>query len=42
MHRHFPAVAVVFERCTRGCGVSWVECYEEEKGGSKVDTNNVL
>ena len=42
MHQHSPGVAVVIERCTKGCGVSWVEYYQEEKGRSKVDTNNVL
>ena len=42
MHQHSPRVAVVIERCTKSCGVSWVECHQEGKGRSKVDTNNVL
>ena len=42
MHQWSPAVAVTFERCTKGCGVSWVEFYQEGKNPSKVDTNNVL
>ena len=42
MHQHSSGVAVVVERCTKGCGVSWVECCQEEKGRSKLDTNNIL
>ena len=42
MRQHSPAVAVTVERCTEGCGVSWVEFCQEGKYRSKVDTNNVL
>ena len=42
MHQHSSGVVVVVERCTKGCGVSWVACCQKGKGRSKVDTNNVL
>ena len=33
---------VAVERCTEGCGVSWVECFQKGQSRSTVDTNNVL
>ena len=41
-YQRSPGAGVVVERCTKGCGVSWVIPYQKGKGRSKVDTNNVL